>query len=154
MQHIHYAWDITAIICVITPTVRPTSHAFFVWHHTRHISGIVSTMQDITSSLYDLKPLCLCHHSHYIWPLVYCICVITSTVLMISHQMSFWDRIHYSSQHHIYCIRHDTHCMTSQPLLSWHQIPYISHHLQDLWHVIPYSCDITDTMFVNTCNYI
>ena len=33
------------------------------------------------------------------------------------------------------------------------QIPYISHHLQDLWHLVPYSCDITDTMFVNTCNY-
>ena len=43
-------------------------------------------MQDITSSLYDLKPPCLCHHSHYIRHLVHCICVIISTLLMISHQ--------------------------------------------------------------------
>ena len=30
--------------------------------------------------------------------------------------------------------------------LSWRQIPCISHHLQDLWHVVPYSGDITETM--------
>ena len=36
-------------------------------------------------------------------------------------------------------------------LHSWHQIPYIWHHLQGLWHLVPYTCDITDTMFVNTC---
>ena len=40
--------------------------------------------------------------------------------------------------------------MTSQPLHSWHQIPYIWHHLQGLWHLVPYTCDITDTMFLNT----
>ena len=78
-----------------------------------------------------------------------CAWVITSTVLMIWNQLYFWDHTRYSSQHHIDCIRNDTQCMTSQPLLSWYQIPYISHHLQDLWHVLPYSCDITDTMFGN-----
>ena len=40
--------------------------------------------------------------------------------------------------------------MTSQPLHSWHQIPYIWQHVQGLWHLVPYICDITDTMFVNT----
>ena len=40
--------------------------------------------------------------------------------------------------------------MTSQPRHSWHQIPYICHHLQGLWHLVPYSSDITDTIFVNT----
>ena len=40
--------------------------------------------------------------------------------------------------------------MTSQPLHSWHEIPYIWHHLQRLWHLIPYPCDITDTIFLNT----
>ena len=138
-------------LCPHTP-VETTSHAFFVWHHTRHICGIVCTIQDITSSIFDLKPPCLCRRSHYIWHCVHSIFVITSTLLMVSHQLYFWDHIRYSSQHHIHCIRHDSHCMTSQPLLSWHQIPYISHHLEDLWHLVPYSCDITDTLFVNTWN--
>ena len=84
-------------------------------------------MQDITSSIYDLKLPCLCHHSHYIWHLVHCICVITSTVLFISHQMYFWDHIRYSSQHHIHCIRHDTQCMTSQPL--FHGIRFPTYHI-------------------------
>ena len=145
-HHSHYLCPHSHCIDNITCILGMTSHSPYI--------GIVSTTQDITSSVYDLKPPCLCHHSHYIWHLVHCICVITSNLLMISHQLYFWDHIHYSSQHHIHCIRHDTHCMTSQPLLLWHQIPYISHHMQDLWHDVPYSCDITDTMFVNICNYI
>ena len=40
--------------------------------------------------------------------------------------------------------------MTSQPLHSWHQIPYIWHHFQGLWYLVPYTCHITQTMFVNT----
>ena len=55
-QHIHYTWDITATICVLTPTRLATSHPLFAWHHPRHMCGIVCTIQDITSSLYDLKP--------------------------------------------------------------------------------------------------
>ena len=113
--------------------------------------GIVCTIQEITSSLYDLRQLCLCHHTHYIWHRVDCICVITSTVLMRSHQLYFWDHICYNSQNHIHSIQHYRHCMISQPLHSWHQIPYIWYHLQGLWHLVPYTCNITDTMFVNTC---
>ena len=108
--------------------------------------GMFCTIQDIMSSLYDIKPPFLWNHTHYIWHRIYCICVITPTALVISHQLNFWDLIRYSSQHHIHCIRNDTQCMTSQPLLSWHQISYISHHLQDLWHIVPYSGDITETM--------
>ena len=101
------------------------SHTTFLWHHTRHMCGIVCPIQDITSSLYDLKPPCLCHHTHYIWHRVHCICVITSTVLMISHQLYFWDHFRYNSWHHIQCIWHDSHwfcvitptrSMISQPL--------------------------------------
>ena len=113
--------------------------------------GIVCTIQDITSSLYDLRPLCFSHDSHYIGYCVHCICVITSTVLMISQQIYLWDHIHCNSRHLIHSIRHDSHCMSSQPLHSWHQIPYIWHHLQGWWHLVPYTCDIRDTMFVNTC---
>ena len=110
-QHIYYTCDITATICVITPTVETTSHPLFVWHHTRHMCGIVCTIQDITSSLYDLKAPFLGHHNHYIWHHVRCICVITSTVLMIAHQLYLWDHICYNSQHHIHCIWHVSHCI-------------------------------------------
>ena len=41
--------------------------------------------------------------------------------------------------------------MTSQPVHSWDQIPYIWHHFQSLCHLVPYTCDITYTMFVNPC---
>ena len=149
-QHIHYTWHIASTIFVLKSNVQ-TSHPLFVWHHTRHMCGIVCTIQDITFSLYDLRPPCFCHNTHYIWHRVHCICVITSTVLMISHQLYLWDHIQYNSRHHIHCIRHESHCMTSKPLHSWHQIFYIWHHLNCLWHLVPSTWDITDTMFVNTC---
>ena len=91
----------------------------------------VCTIQDITSSLYDLRRPCLCHHTHYIWHRVHCICVITSTVLMISYQLYFWDHFRYNSRHHIHCIRHYSHwicditltrLMISQPFYVWHHI--------------------------------
>ena len=40
--------------------------------------------------------------------------------------------------------------MTSQPLHSRHQNPYMCYHLQGVRHLVLYNCDITDTMFVNT----
>ena len=113
--------------------------------------GIVCTIQDITSSVYELRPPYLCHHTHYIWHHVHIICVITFTVLMLSQQLYFWDHISYNSRHHIHCTRHDSHCMTSQPLHSLHQIPYIWNHCHGLWLLLSYTCDITDTMFVNRC---
>ena len=132
-HHTHPLYDITLPICVATFALYKSSlpHSMTSNHH---VYVITAPTFDIVSTL--------------------CGCVITSTLLMVSNQLYFWDHIRYGSQYHIHCIRHDTHCMTSQPLLSWHQIPYISHHLQDLRHVVPYSCDITDTLFVNTCNYI
>ena len=117
--------------------------------------GIVCTIQDITSSLYDLRPPCFCHHTHYIGHHVHCICVITSTVLMISHQLYLWDHICYNSWYHVHFIWHDSHCMTSQPLHSWHQILYImtsppgfmtSRPLY-LWHHRHYVCEYMSTVF-------
>ena len=143
IHHNHYMCPHIHCIDNITPT--------FVWHHTRHMCGIICPIQDITSSLHDLKSPCLCNHTHYIWYHVHCISVITSILLMISHQLYFWVHICYNSQHHVHCIWHDSHCMTSQPHHSWHQIHYIWHDLHGLWHLVPYTCDIIDTMFVNTC---
>ena len=64
-------------------------HTHSVWHHTWIMFGIFCTIQDITSSLYDNKPLFLWHHSDCIWHGIHCICVITSTLLMISQYSIF-----------------------------------------------------------------
>ena len=80
-HHSQYLCPHTHCIDNITPT--------FVWHHTRHMCGIICPIQDITSSLYDLKSPCLRNHTHYVWHCIPCICVITSILLMISHQLYF-----------------------------------------------------------------
>ena len=108
--HIHYTCDITATNwCHHFHSIDNITHN--VWHHTRHRCCIFCTIQDIISSLYDIKPPFLWHHTHYIWHRIYCICVMTSTVLMISHQLSFWDLIRYIWWYHIHCIRHHNHWM-------------------------------------------
>ena len=94
-----------SLVCVITPTVLRALHPLFVWHYTRHRSSIFWTIEDITSTLYEIKPPFLWHHTHYIWHRIDAISVITSTVLMLSHQLSLWDLILYICQHHIDCIQ-------------------------------------------------
>ena len=85
-QHIHVTCDITATICIITPTVQTTSHPLFLWHHTRHMCVIVWIIPDIRASLFDLKPFGG-HHIHYIRHRVHCICA--------SHQLYRWCHSHY-----------------------------------------------------------
>ena len=116
--------------------------------------SIVCTIQDITSSLYDLKPPCLYHHTHYIGHRVHCICVITSSVLMISHQMYFGDNICYNSRHHIHCIQHDSHCMTSHHCIHHIRFPTyeITSMVYDFSSPIPghhrhYVCEYMSTIF-------
>ena len=110
-HHSHSLCPHTQSIDNITHTLCMTSHSPYVWHRF--------PIQDITSSLYDLN-----HHVYVITPTIFdmvstlCGCAITSTVLMISHQLYFCDDIHYNLQHHIPCIRHDSHCMITQPLHS------------------------------------
>ena len=94
-QHIHLTCDITATISVITPTVYTSSRPLFLWHHTRHICGIICIMQDITSSLFDLKPPFWGHHTHYIIHPVHCICIITPTLSMRSQPLYVWYHIQY-----------------------------------------------------------
>ena len=97
------------------------------------------------------------HLTHYIWHHSHCICAATPAVSMPSQQLwkssklaHVWHHTH-STWHHNHSLWHHLSVfMTSQPLHSWHQIPYIWHHLHGLWRLIPYTCDITDTMFVNT----
>ena len=128
-QHIHYTCDITATNlchhthCIdnIIPILCMTSHSAYVWH--------LWTIDDITSSLYDIKPPFLWHHIHSIWHRIHCICVITSTVLLISHQLYLWDLIRYIWWHDIHCIWHHIHyiCIitatvssSSHPLFWWY----------------------------------
>ena len=94
-----------SIVCVLTPNVLRASHPNFVWHHTWQRYSIFCTIEDITSSLYEIKPPFLWHHSHYIWHCINAISVTTSTLLMISHQIYLWDLILYICRHHIHCIQ-------------------------------------------------
>ena len=137
-HHSHYPCPHTHCIVNITPIHCMTSHSPYVWHRLHYTRHHILNLWTQTTVLW--------HHTHYIWYPVHCICVITFTVLVISHQLYSWDHICYISRHHIHCIWHGSHCMTSQLLHSWYQIPYIWHHLQGLWHLVPYTCNITDTI--------
>ena len=111
MQFKIYTIHVTSqlIVCVMTPTVLRASHPLFVWHHTRHWYSIFCTLEDITSSCYEIKPPFLWHHTHYIWHHIDIISVTTSTLLMISNQQYLWDLILYICRHHIHCIQQHIH---------------------------------------------
>ena len=111
MQFKIYTIPVTSqpLLCVITPTVLRASHPLFVWHHTRHRYSIFCTIEDITSSLYEIKAPFLWHPTHYILHRIDAISVTTSTLLMISQQMYLWDLILYISQHHVHCIQQHIH---------------------------------------------
>ena len=103
MQFKIYTSHVTShsLVCVITPTL--------LWHHTRHRYSIFYTIEDITSSFYDIIPPILWHHTHYIWHRIDAISVTTSTVLMISHQLYLWDLIVYICWNDIHCIQQHNH---------------------------------------------
>ena len=104
-----YWWSQTNPMCDITPTLRMPAYALYTTSHPLFMTSSHCSYH-ITSSINDLKPPCLCHHTHYIWHRVHvCGCVIISTVLMISHELYFWDHFHYNSRNHIHCLRHDSH---------------------------------------------
>ena len=111
MQFKIYTNHVTSqsLVCFITPTVLRASHPLFVWHHTRHRYSIFCTIEDITSSLYEIKPPFLWHHTQYICQCITTISVKTSTVLMILHQLYLWDLILYICWHHIHCIQQHIH---------------------------------------------
>ena len=115
MQFKIYTIHVTSqsLVCVITPTLLRASHPLFVWHHTRHRYSNFCTVEDITSSLYEIKPPFLGHHSHYIWHHIDAISVTTSTLLMISHQLSLWELIIYICWHHIHWIQQHIHYIFS-----------------------------------------
>ena len=110
MQFKIYTFHVTSEshVCVITPIVLRASQPIFVWHHTRHRYSIFCTVEDITSSLYEIKPPFLWYHTHCIWHRIDAISVTTSTVV-ISHQLYLWDLILYMWRPDIHCIQQHIH---------------------------------------------
>ena len=102
-----------SLLCVITPTLLKASYRLFVWHHTRQRYSILCTMEDITSSLYEIKAPFLWHCTHYILHCIDTLSVTTSNVLMIWHQIYLWDLIFYLCWHHIHCIQQHIHYIFS-----------------------------------------
>ena len=115
MQFKIYSIHMTSqsLFCVITHTVLRASHPLFVWYHTRHWYSIFCTVENITSSLYEIKPPFLWHHTHYIWHHIDAISVTTSTLLMISYQLYLWDLILYTCRHYMHCIQQYIHYICS-----------------------------------------
>ena len=71
----HYSWHHSHCICVITHICINAS--LYQWHHNKygslrtwHTYDIIHTLHDITITLYDIIPQCLCHHSHCIHDII------------------------------------------------------------------------------------
>ena len=133
------------LICVITATVLTSSNPLFEWHHTSHMYGIFCTIEDFTSSLYDIKPPFVWHPSHYIWYCIHAICVITSTLLMVSYQLDLRDLIRYISWHHdiisIACDITFAIFVTSQP-------QYLCHHTHTFGYITLFVCMTSLPLYV------
>ena len=140
-QYIHLICDITATICVIKPTLYTTSHPLFLWRHTRHMCGIVCIIQDITASLFDLRPPFGGHHIHYNRHRVHCICGITPTLSMISQPLYLWYHIQYMWDilSTVFITSYPL-CMTTQPCVLitprsayvWHHLRYRRRHIRSI----------------------
>ena len=121
-----------SLVCVITPTVLRASQPLFVWHHNRHRYSIFCTIEDIASSLYEIKPF-LWYHTHYIWHHIDVISVTTSTLLMISHQLYLWDLILYICRYHIHCIQQHIHYICT--ITATVPVPH-THSFNDITHFV------------------
>ena len=95
--------------------------------------GIVCIIQDITASLFDLKPPFWGHHTHYIRHCVHSICVITATLSMISQPLYVWYHIQYMWDilSTIFMTSYQL-CMTAQTCV------LIIPHSAYLWHHLHY----------------
>ena len=95
--------------------------------------------------------------NHYIWYHMHAISVSTSIILIMSHQLYWWDLIHYIWWHHIHYIWYHPYCfiktkrlyLSSHPLYWYHshricvvtpalsmssQLLWESSHSSHLWH--------------------
>ena len=95
--------------------------------------GIVFPIQDITSSLHDLKPPCLCHHQNILY--------IVSTVSVSSHPLCWW--------HHTNCISEITSAIIHDILSIVYNITATVWHHNHCIHDIRFlTYDITSRVYV------
>ena len=151
MQFEIYTIHVTSlsILCVIRHTLLRASHPLFVWHHTRNRYKIFCTIEDITSSLYKIKPpyfktshppylisywCYFCHHIH-------CIDDITPTVFMISHTLYMLTSYPlYTTKYSVYFYHH-SHCTcVSHPHFPWY-------HTLCIYDIAPTICLTSDTLY-------
>ena len=98
-------------------------------------------IQDITSSLFGLKPPFWGYNTTYIRHCVHCICVITPTLSMISQPLYIWYRIQYMWDilSTIFMTSYPL-CTTSQPCVLitpysayvWHHLSYRRRHIHSI----------------------
>ena len=135
----------------ITATVSVSSHLLYWWrhnmygsHHSWHTHAIIHILHEITLTIYDINAQYLWHHSHYIWHWIDAISVITSTVLMISHQLYSWDLMTncmYDITLTLYMTSYATYIM-SHPLFMTSQdcshhstsTAFMTSHTHYIWH--------------------
>ena len=125
-----------------------TLQRVYLWHHN-NIYDINATAFMKTQQLYltspplylTSQPLYMCCDTRSIVAITTIMEVIPLGTCMTSHTLYMISQSHFMTSFlSIYDIS-ATAFMTSAPLI-WQ-------HLQGLWHLVPYTCDITDTMFVN-----
>ena len=126
-------WHHSHYLCHHTHSIDKITHTL-LWHHTRHMRGIVCIIQDITSSLFDLKAPFWEHQTYYIINHVHCICVITPTLSMIKQPLYIWYHFQYMGENlsTIFLTSYPL-CLTTQPWV------LITPHLAYVWHHLCYS---------------
>ena len=146
-HHSQYAWHHMKTLWHHT-RIGMTSHTIYLWY--------LNNIDDIDATAFMKTQLYLTSHPLHLTSQPLYLCCNTHC---IDQSQQFWKSSHlahilhhtHSTWHHNHTLwHHSTIFMTSQPLHSWHQIPYIWHHLHCLWHLVPYHCDITNTIFLNT----
>ena len=149
----HYMYDITFSMNDITWTLYDII-PIEVWHHILYIYDIISNIYGITHTVSWKPNVSTLHLTHSLWYHSHVICVVAPALSMPSQQLwrsshltHVWHYTHPTS-HKIQTLWHQSSVFrTSQTLHSWHRI-YIWHHIHGLWHLIPYTCDITATISV------
>ena len=119
------------LLCMISQSLYVWQHTFYLWHHTQYIYRIISNIYDTTSILLSLQHNYTWHLTHYNWPHVHCICVITSTLSMISQPINVWYHIQY-----LYDVL-STIFITSYPLFMTSQhCVLMTPHSAYVWHTL------------------
>ena len=144
-HHIPYTWHHMYTLWHHT-RIGVTSHPVYLWYHIQYIWSHAYSFMKTNDYTWNL--------THCIWRHSYCICVVTAALSKplqqlweSSHLAHVWHHTNPTSQfqtlwHQFSVFR------TLQKLHSWHQISYTWYHSHGLWHLIPYTCDITATIYV------